>query len=81
MQGTIEVLEHGKSLSFDPLAGGRTITVSAVVEGLVYTFKHHVTYEQIAVGCWERAYDHAVRSGQHMIADMLLRDLFKEYPE
>ena len=78
MQGTIEVQEHGKSLSLDPLAGGRTITLSAVVEGREYRFKHHVTYEQIAAGYWDRTYDHAVKTGEHMIADMLLRDLFKE---
>lgn len=78
MQGTIEVQEHGKSLSFDPLAGGRTIRLSAVVEGREYRFVHHVTYEQIASGYWERIYDHAVKTGQRMIADMLLRDLFKE---
>lgn len=78
MRGTIEVQEHGKSLSLDPLAGGRTITVSAEVEGQVYKFRHHVTYEQIASGYWERIYDHTVKTGQRMIADMLLRDVFKE---
>ena len=78
MQGTITVQEHGKSLSLDSLAGGRTITVSAIVEGREYRFKHHVTHEQIAASYWEHAYDHAAATGKHRIADMLLRDLFKE---
>ena len=78
MQGTIEVQEHGKSLSFDPLARGRTITLSAVVDDRQYRVQHHVTYEQIAAGSWERAYDHAVKTGKRMIADMILCDLFKE---
>ena len=78
MQSTITVQEHGKSLALDPLAGGRTITVSAVVEDRKYNFQHHITYEQIATGYWERIYDHTVRTGQRMIADMLIRDLFKE---